>query len=239
MKKLLLLLAFLPFTASASISAVGPFTSCRANPAPSCTVAHTVTGSNTAGAVSAMTIPSLASITGCTWNSVGMTLINSTSNSTANRASSLYYINAPASGNITCSINASTLIYNSNESYSGVSQTGQPVANDARNVTSDTSLSTTIGGLTVTKVYTVASYIGNICAQINAVSGNDWLICSMGDEGASFPTAGANTVLRGQDGDWRTGIFDSNDTTPISTSILNGTILNMGYGSLNSVHINQ
>ena len=238
MKKLLLILAFLPFTASASISA-DSFTSCRANPATSCTVAHTVTGSNTAGIAEPMTLPSIASITGCTWNGTSMTFINANSNGTANRASSLYYINAPTSGNITCSINASTLIYHSDESYTGVSQTGQPVNNLANNVTSDVTLSTTIGGLTVSQAPALAGYLANNCAQVNAVSGNDWLICGIADESASIPLAGANTILRGQDGDWRTGIIDSNNTTPIVANVFNGTILNMGNGSLNSAHINQ
>jgi hypothetical protein len=240
MKKLLLLLAFLPFTASASISAVGPFTSCRANPAPSCTVAHTVTGSNMAGVVEAVTVQDLAHLTGCTWNGTSMALDVYHLDVTSRTETGFYYINAPTTGNITCTINASTLIYHSDESYSGVSQTGQPVATSSTEVTSGTSVSNTLGGLTITGTSAVSEYIFLSTFQLNAVSGNDWLIGGLGTFPAlSVFSAGANTILRGQEGDGRTGIIDSNDTTPISTSILNGTILNMGYGSLNSVHINQ
>jgi hypothetical protein len=240
MKKLLILLAFLPFTASASISA-DSFTSCRANPATSCTVAHTVTGSNVAGVTGAFTFPTLAQLTGCTWNGTAMTLINMYTDGTANRQVGLYYLSGATSGNVTCSINASTINYHEDESYTGVSQTAQPIASSSVAVAAGTTISNTLGGLTVIGNGTNSAYLNMICAQSNAVTGNDWLLCTAYNNFgvATFWSAGANTAFHGADGDGTIGSFDSNDTTPISTSILNGTILNMGYGSLNSVHINQ
>ena len=238
MKKLLLILAFLPFTASASITA-DSFTSCRANPATSCTVAHTVTGSNTAGIASAFTFPSLASLTGCTWNGTSMNLTTSYSDGTANRTVGLYYLSGVTTGNITCSINASTVIYHSDESYAGVSQTGQPVSSASAFTPAGTSVAVTLGGLTVNANTAGSEYINLICAQSNAVSGNDWLFCGAGGTNGNAYSAGANTAFRGQDLDQLTAIFDSNNTTPIITNIFNGTILNMGNGSLNSAHINQ
>lgn len=191
------------------------YTSCRANPATSCTIAHTVTGSNTAGALVARTFPSSASLTGCTWNGTTVPVTTSLNDGTANRWSRGHYITAPTTGNVVCSISASSIIYHSESSYAGVSQTGQPFASSTATVASSTSISGTLGGLTITEQETGASFWQLHLMQVKAVTGNDWLI-GTGEHIAvtSITTAGANTVLRGLDPDWATSVIDSNNTTP-------------------------
>ena len=189
------------------------YTQCRANPATSCTVSHTVTGSNTILAVGAFSFPSAAIPTGCTANGSAMTLINWYADSTANRDVYLYLKVAPSTGNIVCSISASSIIYFSASSYNGVTQTGQPIASTTDFVASGTSISSTLSGLTITTNAAGTEYMQANSMVVTAISGDCWLIHAVGTTVGNLLSAGSNTTLRGQDTDQLTGISDSNGTS--------------------------
>lgn len=231
-----ILIAIFPIQSYASIAA-GTFLECRANPAFFCTSAsHTISGSNNAGVVTGYWLPSqTAKLTSCTWNGSAMSDKSTITDSTANRGISLFYITAPTTGVVTCNAAASVLVYHSDENYTGVSQTGQPIASTT-NKTTATTMSITLGGLTVILNQSVSSYLSGICAQVNAVSGNDWLLCAAGVEPAGTNSAGANTSIRGFDSDARSGVYDSNDTAGPVTVVINGVIALVNQAIL---YINQ
>lgn len=187
------------------------FTSCRANPGTSCTVAHTVTGSNTFGYGVQMTFQNKSFNGNCTWNGTAMSSAGEIEDTTANRKARGVYLASPATGNVVCSVTSSTLIYHSESSYTGAA--GTIGATTTQKTTTGT-LSATAGGLTIIETTTGSDYLSMVATIINAVSGNDWLIGGHVANPSSEPTAGANTTRRGLDPDWATGIFDSNNTAP-------------------------
>lgn len=144
--------------------------------ATSITFSHTTTGSNRGLGVGAFTLND--TITGITYNAVGMTFQNKTTYPGAGRIGATeYYLNAPATGanNVVVSASGSVQIIGHSSSYTGVLQTGQPetLGNGSGTGTSHT------------------------CA-ITTVTAQDWMIISDANA-AGTVGAGASTNVRQTD----------------------------------------
>lgn len=157
--------------------------------ATSVTWSHTCTGDNRILFV-AVGVPTADTITGVTYNSVAMTLIDKKQMG-ADRFFYLWYLVAPATGanNIVATSSNSQILRAASASYTGASQTGVPDASTTNNVEGTLSITT----------------------SVTTVADNSWLVMVARNSGAEDITAGASTTLRTLiDPDTSEAIFDSN-----------------------------
>ncbi len=131
---------------------------------------HTCTGSNL---VLFVGILSDGTISGCTYNSVAMTLVNSVLGTPAGNNEYLFFLSNPATGTHTIQATGSTATrLGDSTSYAGVSQTGQPEQNN-------TGTGTT-----------------SVTVSVTTTSDNAWLV-GYGRNGAGNLSPGTNTTARG------------------------------------------
>lgn len=112
------------------------------------TYAHTCTGSDLILFVAVATNQSDDLISGVTYNSVAMTLVDKQQGTSTNY-SYLYYLLNPATGehNVVISATGTCTIYSDSASYTGAKQTGQPDSKGKGTATGATlALSTTVVG---------------------------------------------------------------------------------------------
>lgn len=231
MRKLLVtilaLFAILPFQAFANISydsgittrannlLINSFSLANSNSATLLFVSVTegnLTGSSTSISVT-YGLQSLAKVT---------TITNGTG---ANNVCTLWYINTPTTGT---NLLTSTLISSGGNFgahavsaglYLGTDLNG-PMASVTNSANSVTSISTSLGGLTLNNggVSDNAFVCGATFGP--ASGGNKWFIEGLGVQaGQDWSTPGANTTFRTTDGEARDYIFDSNNTAPVVTSV--------------------
>jgi hypothetical protein len=162
------------------------------------TYAHTCTGSNLILFVSVATNSASDLISGVTYNSVAMTLVDKQQGTSTNYSYLFYLIN-PATGanNVVVSASSSCAIYSDAVSYTGAKQSAQP----------DSSGKGTSTGATLALSTTV-------------VAANCWLVASGCDFDGVYDTGGLIT-LRGRSG--ASGIGDSDGVVATGSQSLTWT----------------
>lgn len=201
---LVLLAAVTPASAAIAFDAAGgPQYS---GSATSITWSHTTTGSDRILIVFHHLASAAGDIgTGCTYNSVAMTLIDKHQN-TANGVgyTYLYYLVAPTTGanSVVCSTSAAAAQEGASMSYTGASQTGQP-----------DSFANSASGAQVTTFTTTTT----------VVASNTWLVGVFADN-AFASSAGTGTVRRtAASVGLQSGGFDSGGTVGTGSQSLQAT----------------
>lgn len=166
------------------------------------TFSHTCSGSNRILFVNTGCHTSVATITGVTYNGVAMTSVIAPITSPDNFYMRLWYLLAPATGanNIVVTASATDGIAAQAASYTGAAQT-----------TLDATASTT------------QNSTGSFTQSLTTVADNCWIV--WGNYRGSSMTAGANTVVRQQDGvQYGNAICDTNSAqTPAGSKSMNCT----------------
>ncbi|MHA1483605.1 MAG: hypothetical protein ACTSQA_09280 [Candidatus Heimdallarchaeaceae archaeon] len=168
------------------------------------TFAHTCTGDNLILFVSVGWNPTQGNISSVTYNSVGLTLIDSIT--TTSNGVSLWYLIAPATGGHNVVITPSTTVnmIGIATSYTGAKQTGQPDASSSNGPTSATSFS----------------------PSLTTVADNCWAIFSGSLNSGAAITAGSNTAILNQPEVAVQGTFNmhtNSPKTPAGTDTMNAT----------------
>lgn len=161
-------------------------------------VTHTCTGSDRALCVAVVADSAADRVTGVTYNSVSMTLVDK-NQATGGRWNYFYYLNAPSTGANTIRVTTDATCYRelSASSYAGVAQTGQPSVS-AKSTSSSAS---------------------SITGTLTTTSDNSWTVMGINGKAGTI-TAGSGTTRRGTT--LVGAIFDSNGAiTPAgSTSLI-------------------
>lgn len=179
----------------------------------SLTYSHTCTGSNLILFVGVQADPSSDLISGVTYNSVAMTLVDKNQRGGSSRWTYLFYLIAPATGahNVVVSASSSSYIESGAVSYTGAKQSGQP---DATNKSSGTAT--------------------NLALATTTVADNAWVLEWIVTTGASM-TAGSNTTLRLSinGGVRNSDFYDTNGAvTPAGSRTLNVNFASNGYAAI-------
>lgn len=199
---LTLLLLTLAVPAQAAIAVDATASGAYVASATSKTWSHTTTGRDRALVVGLGISATTDLGTGCTYNAVAMTLIQSgQETATPTGWSYLYLLVNPASGanNIVCTTSALTAIEGVSASYTGAKQTGQPDSTAAATATAQTSL-------------TVSTTV---------VLSNSWLVGVFRAGNRVDPGTGTFERLEGVD--MAVGLFDSNGTVGTGSQSLQVT----------------
>ncbi len=152
---------------------------------------HTCTGANLALFVSVVTNNAINTISSVTYNSIGLTLLDSKLNVTAIVSTFLYGMIGPANGSNTVAITLSgnAAIQGCSASYTGVSQSGFPDNHTNNTASASTSVTTSL--------------------TVNTA--NSWLIMSCSNTVNNTASAGTGTFLRQNEAvGGGNSIFDSN-----------------------------
>lgn len=199
-----------PFFAFAAIAIDAVSTGGQTTTETTLSWAHTITGTDTILTVG-LTEEGADDITGITYNSVALTLGKKGTGGTGYGRPELWYLINPTTGANTVTITRTGTtgrLTGVAASYTGAKQSGQPDATGSNNVTTATSMAT----------------------SVTTVADNSWTIM-MTDTSAAGEAAGAGTTLR-QAGSDASDLWDSNAAiTPAGSTSLNITMTSGNAGS--------